>query len=125
MSIRFERANSEIQRCLSDIIQNKMNDPRLNSLLYISEVNITPDFKFCKIKIALDCDNQNELNTIISVLQKSEGFIKKELVKMVKMPHVPKLNFVIDKGTQATIRINELLKTIDIPKEESDNNDEE
>ena len=40
MSIRFERANSEIQRCLSDIIQNKMNDPRLNSLLYISEVNI-------------------------------------------------------------------------------------
>lgn len=122
MSIRFERANSEIQRCLSDIIQNKMNDPRLNSLLYVSEVNVTPDFKFCKIKIALDTDNQEKLSNIISVLQKSEGFIKRELVKMVKMPQVPKLNFVIDKGTQATIRVNELLKTIEIPKE--DNYDE-
>ena len=45
MSIRFERANSQIQKSLSDIIHNKMNDPRINPMLYISEVNVTPDFK--------------------------------------------------------------------------------
>lgn len=125
MSIRFERANSEIQRCISDIIQNKMNDPRLSSLLYISEVNVTPDFKFCKVKVALDTEDENELDSIIKILQKSEGFIKKELVKMVKMPYVPKLNFVIDKGTQATIRINEILKTLNIPEASEEDNDEE
>lgn len=121
MSIRFERANSEIQRCLSDIIQNKMNDPRLSSLLYLSEVDITPDFNYCKVKVALDVNDEKKLNDIVEILQKSEGYIKKELVKMVKMPHVPKLNFIADKGTQATIRINEILKNLNIPKEEDDN----
>lgn len=118
MSIRFERANSELQRCLSNIIQNQLNDPRINPLIYISEVEVTPDFKFCKVKVALDSENDAELLQNISVLQKSEGFIKKQLAQMVKMPFVPKLNFVIDKGTQATVRINELLKGLKIPHEE-------
>ena len=82
MSIRFERANSELQRCISDIIQNKMNDPRLNPLLYISEVNVTPDFRYCKIKIALDSQKEGELEQIIKVLEKSEGFIKREEKKI-------------------------------------------
>ena len=120
MSVRFERANSEIQRCLSDIIHNKMNDPRLDSLLFISEVNVAPDFRYCKVKIAYDSEDKAKLDTIINVLQKSEGYIKKELASMVKMPHMPKLAFEIDKGTSATIRINELLKTLDIPAGEDD-----
>lgn len=120
MSIRFERANSEIQRCLSDIIHNKMNDPRISSLLFISEVNVTPDFHFCKVKIAYDSDDKNELDTIIKVLQKSEGFIKRELANMVRMPYMPKFTFVIDKGTSATIRINDILNKLDIPAGEDD-----
>ena len=118
MSIRFERANSELQRCISDIIQNKMNDPRISPLLYVSEVNVTPDFHFCKIRIALDSENEEELKQTIKILEKSQGFIKKELAIMVKMPHIPQLQFVIDKGTSATVKINEILKTLNIKEEE-------
>ena len=120
MSIRFDRANSELQRCISDIIQNKMNDPRISPLLYVSEVNVTPDFHYCKVKVALDSQNEEELKTTIKILEKSEGFIKKELANMVRLPYMPKLQFVIDKGTSATIRINELLKTLNISKEDND-----
>lgn len=124
MSKRFERANSELQRCISEIIHNKMNDSRISPLLYVSEVNVTPDFYYCKVKIALDSSNDDELETILSVLKKSEGFIKKELAHMVRMPHMPKLLFEIDKGTSATVRINEILKTLDIPAEEEEGEDE-
>ena len=120
MSIRFERANSEIQRCISDIIHNRMNDPRIDPLLFISDVNVTPDFRYCKIKVALDNENQQELDAMIKVLEKSEGFIKRELANMVRMPHMPKLQFVIDKGTMATVRINEILKTLDIKDEDGE-----
>lgn len=120
MSNRFERANSQLQKSISNIIQNKMNDPRLSPFIYVSEVNLTPDFQFCKIKIALDNDNEEELKNTIKILQKSEGFIKRELANMVDMPYMPKLQFVLDKGTSATIRINEILKTLNIPKEDND-----
>ena len=118
MSRRFERANSELQRCISEIIHNKMNDSRISPLLYVSEVNVTPDFYYCKVKVALDSSNQEELDVILGVLRKSEGFIKKELARMVRMPHMPKLIFEWDKGTSATVRINEILKTLDIKPEE-------
>lgn len=123
MSLRLDRANKEIQRCVSQIIQTRMNDPRLDPMLYVSEVNLTPDFKYCKIKIALDNDNKEKLDEMIAVLQKSEGFIKCELALLVKMPSIPKLKFEIDKGTSATIRINEILKSLNLNTEGNDKNE--
>ncbi len=120
MSKRFDRANSQLQKNLSIIIQNKMNDPRISPFVYVSEANVTPDFQYCKVKIALDSEEQKELEETIKVLQKSEGFIKRELANMVDMPYMPKLQFEIDKGRQASIRVNEILKTLNIPKEEGD-----
>ena len=61
---------------------------------------------------------ENNVKKTIEVLQKSEGFIKRQLAEAVQMPQVPKLKFEIDKGTTATIRINEILKNLDIPEEE-------
>lgn len=120
MSNRFERANSQLQKQIALILQNKMNDPRLPPFIYVSEVSVTPDFQYCKVKIALDNDDENELKKTIQILQKSEGFIKRELAKVVDMPHMPKLQFEIDKGTSASIRINEILQKLNIPKGEDD-----
>ncbi len=120
MSNRFERANSQLQKQIALILQNKMNDPRLSPFIYVSEVSVTPDFQYCKIKIALDNDDENELKKTIQILQKSEGFIKRELAKVARMPHIPKLQFEIDKGTSASIRINEILQKLNIPKGEDD-----
>jgi len=124
MSNRIEKANSEIQRCLSNVIHNKMNDPRINDFVSIASVNVTPDFKFCKVKIALIERDFPKAKEIISVLQKSEGYIKNELRKLVKMPQIPKLIFEFDKSIMNVIRIDEILKNLDIPKEEGENGDD-
>ena len=121
MSNRIERANSEIQRCLLEIIQTKMNDPRLDKIVSITEVNVTPDFKYCKAKVSvLDV---NDMANVTKVLQKSEGYIKRELARMIDMPQVPKINFVVDKSTISAIRVEEILRSLDIPAEE-DNDDQ-
>lgn len=118
----MERANSEIQRCLIRIIKDKMNDPRLDGIVSITEVNVTPDFKYCKAKVSvLDI---GDVANVTKVLQKSEGYIKRELAKMVDMPQVPKINFVVDKSTISAIRVEEILRTLNIPKEEKEEDGE-
>lgn len=120
MSNRIERANSEIQRRLMEIIKNKMNDPRLDKVVSITEVTVTPDFKYCKAKVSvLDLD---DIQNVTKVLQNSEGFIKRELARLVDMPYVPKINFVVDKSAQSALRVEEILRTLNIPKE--DDNEE-
>ena len=118
MSNRIDRANSEIQKALIEIIQTKMNDPRLNKIVSITEVSVTPDFKYCKAKVSvLDV---NDISNVTKVLQKSEGFIKRELSKMLEMPQIPKINFVVDKSTLSAIRVEEILRTLNIPEAEDD-----
>lgn len=118
MNNRMERANSEIQKCLIEIIKNKMNDPRLNRIVSITDVSITPDFKFCKAKVSVV--KPEETAQVVKVLQKSEGFIKRELSQMVDMPQIPKINFVVDKSTLNAIRVDEILRSLNIPKQEND-----
>ncbi len=118
MSTRIERANSEIQRVLSQIIQTKLNDPRLSSFITVAEANVTPDFKFCKVKISLLGKDHEKADEVLKILKKSEGFIKKELVKNVYMPQVPALTFVFDKSQQNVNRVEELLSKIKYSTEE-------
>ena len=122
MSNRQERANSEIQKCLIEIIHEKMNDPRLNKIISVTEVKVSPDFKYCKVKISVL--NVKDIETVTSVLQKSEGYIKKELGKMLDMPYMPKLKFEVDKGVISTLRVEEILKNLNIPPEEESNDAE-
>ena len=70
MANRMERANSEIQKALTQIIQTKMNDPRLKQIVSITDVETTPDFKYCKAKVSVL--NVEEISNVTSVLQKSE-----------------------------------------------------
>ena len=121
MSNRMERANSEVQKCLMDIIKFKMNDPRLDKVVSITEVNVTPDFKYCKAKVSvLDL---NDVANVTKVLQKSEGYIKRELAKMLDMPQVPKINFVGDKSAISAIRVEEILRTLNIPAQEEEDDE--
>ena len=122
MNTRMERANAEIQRCLIEIVHTRMNDPRLNKIVSITDVNVTPDFKYCKAKVSVL--NIEEASEVTKVLQKSEGFIKRELAKMVDMPQVPRINFVVDKSTLSAIRVEEILRSLNIPAEDEGDSDD-
>ena len=115
-NIRQERANAEIIKALSFIIRNKINNPRLKTeLVTLTYCNVSADFRHCKIGFSVLSGNKHKVQEI---LQKSEGFIKRELLKMVKLPYSPALEFIIDVGEDNSERVNELLSTLVIPKED-------
>lgn len=113
-SVRQERANAEISKALMDIFRFKLNDPRLQGLITVTSVNVSPDFRYCKVLLSVLDDNPS---VVLKTLRKSEGYIKNELIDMVKMPYAPKLDFVLDPGTANSERINEILKNLNIPKD--------
>ena len=125
MSNRIERANSQIQKALQEILHFHMNDPRIDDFVGVSEVKVAPDFRYCKVKIALTNEDYSKADEVIKTLRKSEGFIKTKLGQMLDMPHMPKLDFVFDKNMQNAIRVEELLKSIEIPEEEEDDDNQQ
>lgn len=121
-NVRQERANAEISKALSVILREKVNDPRLRGLIIsITNVKTSVDFRHCKVTFSVLNGNNNEVKRL---LQKIEGFIKKELVQMVKIPYAPSLEFISDIGEANSQRINDILTGLNIPKEESVDDDE-
>jgi ribosome-binding factor A len=119
-SIRTERANSEVERALNNILRNKVNDPRLNEFITITYVELSVDFRHCKVGVSIYTGDKK---VVMKQLRKSEGFIKRELVKEVRLPYTPELNFILDEGAVHSDKINSILSTLDIP-EESEDDDE-
>lgn len=115
MSTRMERADAEIQKALSDILLKDVNDPRISSLITITSVKTTPDFKYSKVKVGVLSTDKKEREETLVLLKKSSSFFTTTLVRKVKLPQAPKLIFELDQGSMHSERINEILEGLVIP----------
>lgn len=121
-NVRQERANAEIIKALSFVITHKVNDPRIKNLfITLTYAKTSADFRHCKIGFSVLNANKNDVK---KRLQKIEGFLKRELIAMVKLPYAPELEFVVDVGEDNSEKINNILKNLDIPKEIEEEGDE-
>ena len=115
MSNRMERADAQIQKAISEIFLRDMNDPRFSSLMTVTDVKTTPDFKYSKIKVSVLSKVDAERQLMLSLLKKSSSHIRKILCQKVKMPSAPFLIFELDEGVLHSERINEILENLVIP----------
>lgn len=115
MSNRMLRADAEIQKALSDILLRDMNDPRFSSLITITSVKTTPDFKYCKVNVSVLSQNASERQLMLGLLKKSGTYLRTMLCEKVKMPSAPFLTFELDEGAIHSERINQILETLVIP----------
>lgn len=120
MSNRMQRADAEIQRAISEILLKEMADPRLSSVVTVTSVKTTPDFKWCKIKVSVLSNEKAEREEVISLIRKSASFIRTRLVNLVRMPSAPKLVFDLDEGASHSERINQILEGLVIPPAEEE-----
>lgn len=113
MNNRMMRADSEIQKELSEIIKNDLNDPRIaNEIITVSWVKTSSDFEHCKAGISIFNDNKEKRIEILKLLKKSSGYIKRTLASNLNLRAVPELVFELDDGSFYEEHINEILKTL-------------
>ena len=112
MNNRIEKVNSSLNKCITNIINNKISDPRLDTMVTITSIETSSDLSVCKIKLSFLTNDKEKRKEILKIIQKSSGFIKSELSKMVKIRIIPELRFSIDEGIDNALRVEELLKQI-------------
>ena len=119
----MERINSEIQKEISYIINNKLRDPQLNAIISVSSVEVTPDL--AEAKVFLTSFGVTPTSEIVARIKGAGSFIRGELTKRIKLRITPRLNFFEDKSTQYANKIDDILKTISYSTEAEEPNDEE
>jgi ribosome-binding factor A len=109
MTHRIERVNHLLRQEISELLQRQVKDPRLNSLIAITDVVTSPDLKYAKVfvsRIGSETERQETMNVLVS----AAGFFRSELAKRLRLRHIPELSFQRDDSIE---RGNHLLKLID------------
>jgi len=112
-SIKNTRINGEVQRELSRIILREIKDPRISGMTSVTDVQVSPDLKTCRVYISVLGDSKSRDDTLAG-LRNAEGFIRRELAHTVNLRNTPEITFIMDQsieyGVSMSKRIDEIIE---------------
>ena len=120
MSKRTERVADLIRRELSDVLANRMRDPRLG-FVSITGVDVSGDLGHATVWLS-SLDGVEGRAVVLKVLSNAVPFLRRELAPRLGLREVPTLRFLYDESIERGARIEGLLRKI---KEGEPTGDEE
>lgn len=99
-----------IKEAISEILRNQLNDPRINGLISITEVDVSPDMRTADIFLSILSPSEVAARDTFRAVVHATGYIQAEVGKRMTSRYFPCLNFKEDKKVKKTL---EILKLID------------
>lgn len=122
-SIKNNRINGEVLKELSCIIREDVKDPRIDPLITVTRVEVTPDLQYCKCFVS-SLGSDEMLKESVEGLKSAGGYIRRELAARVNLRKTPELQFIPDRSIEYAIemskKIEELARSGGMPEEEAE-----
>lgn len=102
---RANRVNDQIQRDVAELIRD-LKDPRIGSMVTITNVEVTPDYAHAKIGFSLLVGDPVECE---KGLNEAAGYLRNGLFKRLQIHTVPTLHFHFDRTTERALELSALI----------------
>ena len=111
-NIRMSRINSEIQKAIAEIVMERMNNPEFEGLIIsFIDVDTAADLSSAKVAVSVLADDDTK-SAVVSTLNRSKSFIRKELMKEVRLRIMPDLHFYIDNSYEKGQHLMDLIDKV-------------
>ena len=108
--IRLKRIQDQIWRVLTEIIETKVNDPRIHGV-YITDVAVDRELDFANVYVST-LAGKIQAEEILQGLHNASGFLRYSLSQEIKLRVMPKLRFFWDETPERADRMEMLLDEI-------------
>jgi len=108
--IRLKRIQDQIWRVLTEIIETKVNDPRIHGV-YITDVVVDRELDFANVYVST-LAGKTQAEELLHGLQNASGFLRYSLSQEIKLRVMPKLRFFWDETPERADRMEVLLEEI-------------
>ncbi len=98
----------EIRRALQAEIARGLNDPRVQGMISITEVVVTPDLTNARIRVSVLPETRGSLT--VSGLRAAAAFLRKRLMVQTRISRVPQLQFELDDRLKRESALDSLLR---------------
>ncbi|MCJ8170723.1 30S ribosome-binding factor RbfA [Atopomonas sediminilitoris] len=107
---RTQRVGDQMQRELAVLISREMKDPRV-SLVTVSAVEVSRDLAYAQVYVtAMASETPEQMQEILTVLKGAAGFLRTQLGRVMKLRHVPQLNFRYDESIARGAHLSALIE---------------
>jgi ribosome-binding factor A len=113
MSIKQQRMADQLRNLLSSLLLTEVRDPRLKNIT-ITRLLLDREYQSADIYVnALgDEDRRSE---VLAGLERSKGFLRRELAARVRLRQTPELHFHWDLNLEHGEKMNRILDDLEIP----------
>ncbi len=112
MRIRPERVAQLMKREIAAIVARELRDPRLSTLVSVTDVEVTQDLSFARVFVSV-LEGGMDREQALRGLAHAAGFVRHQLAPRLGLREVPELRFVLDTSIERGARVEELLKRIE------------
>src|SRR5260370_22028772 len=106
---RHQRVGEEIKHEVAIMVAGELKDPRIEGLVTITEVRVTPDLKHARVFVSV-MGSEAEQKSTIRGLFAAVGYIRFELTERIQLRRAPEIHFILDHSEEYSQRIEELLR---------------
>ena len=117
VKVRAERIAFQMQREISDIIQNQVKDPRVG-FVTVTGVEVTNDLQHAKVFVSV-LGREAERANSLQALERAKGFIRTEIGRRIRLRLTPEIHFKLDESMDYSMKIGKVLHQI-FPDGETD-----
>ena len=114
---RVRRVAEQIKKEVSQIIRSEIKDPRIASLVSVTEVRVSRDLSYATNYVSV-YGSEAEKRETFKTLWRASGFIRSEIGKRIRLRRTPEINFAEDSSMEYGARIDEVLKTLHEEKQD-------
>lgn len=116
MSTRQQRISEQIRQLVTEeLARGDFADPRINGMLSVPHVWISPDLRQCRVfysSLSQPNATRDEMRDLTLSLNNEAYRLQKEMGRQLTMKYIPRLHFFFDDQNQNTSRIEEIFAKI-------------
>jgi ribosome-binding factor A len=105
---RTRRIAEQIQRELADLIRTELKDPRVNSLVTVTGVEVSRDQAHAKVFFTL-LGEADRIEETTEGLKRASGFLRTQLAHRMQLRTVPQLDFKYDASVERGMKLTRLI----------------
>jgi len=106
---RAERMANTVRSIVSEVIRNKLNDPRISPLSSVTRVEMSGDLTIAKVFISVYGEDAEGRRTL-TALRHAKGHVQRFVARHLRVRYCPEVRFEMDdalKRATDTVRIIE------------------
>lgn len=111
---RMDRVTALIQQELASLVDQELRNPELPEFITIHSVKVTKDLRAAQVFYTLlNDESQDTIDKTTAELNKSAGFLRRELGRRVTLRNIPALHFHYNPSTRYAAGLEHLFIKIE------------